>query len=266
MRRHIIIIIFSIILFILGGYAMYTEILNNKNEEKIKEFNDSKNINIKEYSKEDFDKIVCSWLGLSSLLNKKSLNEMTNQERLRMVIDMYTGDDKYDVFSQARLEKIHSESVIKDLSITYEDLYNYYGTFLWDDVRLVGFEYNKENKTFKYTGALGHGGISYGNIAYSDMISMDTDGKTYTVRYKYVFLNSSGDGPSDVRLYLNINDALSYKNEWAYLPVGEDNSTHSEEYIQEHYDEIKDKLSIYTYKFKVEDNHLVITDFSVENK
>lgn len=264
MRRHIIIIIFSIILFILGGYAMYTEVLNNKNEEKIKEFNDSKNINIKEYSKEDFDKIVCSWLGLSSLLNKKSLNDMTNQERLRMIIDMYNGEDKYDIFNQSELEKIHKNSVIKNLDITYEDLYNYYGTFLWDDVRLVGFEYDKDNKTFKYTGALGHGGISYGNIAYSDMISMDTDGVNYTVKYKYVFINTSGDGPSDATLYLNIKDALTYSNEWVKLEVGEDNSTHSEEYIKEHYNEIKDKLQVYTYKFKVENDNLVITDFSVE--
>lgn len=259
-RRHIIIIIFCSILLILAGYGLFTEVLKDK-ETINKDF-----LTRKEYTKEDFDKIVSSWLGLSSLLNKKSLNEMTNQERLRMVIDMYTGDDKYDVFSQARLEKIHSESVIKDLSITYEDLYNYYGTFLWDDVRLVGFEYDKDNKTFKYTGALGHGGISYGNIAYSDMISMDTDGVNYTVKYKYIFINTSGDGPSDATLYLNIKDALTHSNEWVKLEVGEDNSTHSEEYIKEHYNEIKDKLSIYTYKFKVEDNHLVITDFSVENK
>lgn len=264
MRRHIIIIIFSLFLLILGGYVLYTKVLNNDNAEKIKRFNESKNVNIKEYSKEDFDKIVRSWLGLGSLLNKKSLDELTNQERLRMIIDMYDGEDKYDVFSQSKLEKIHQNSVIKNLNITYEDLLNYYGTFLWDDAKLVGFEYNKDDKTFKYTGALGHGAVSCGNVAYSDMISMDTDGINYTVKYKYVFLNSLDDGPSDIVLYLNIKDALARSNEWVKLSIWEDGSNHTEEYIKEHYNEIKDKLQVYTYKFKVENGNLVITDFSVE--
>ena len=260
MKKNIIIIILCILLLGLSGYIIYDKFLNNKNEINI---NNIPN-NIKEYAKEDFDKIVNPWLGLSSLLNKNSLEEMTNQERLRMIIDMYDGEDKYGIFNQSKLEEIHKNSAIKNLSITYENLYNYYGTFLWDDVPLVGFEYDKDNKTFKYTGALGHGGVSYGNIAYSDMISMDTDGINYTVKYKYVFINSSGDGPSDVTLYLNIKDALSHGNEWVKLSVNEDNYVNPKEYIQEHYDEIKDKLQVYTYKFKVENDNLVIIEFSVE--
>ena len=39
-----------------------------------------------------------------------------------------------------------------------------------------------------------------------------------------------------------------------------------DEYLDKHYDEIKDKLPIYSYVFKVENNHLVITDFLVDSK
>lgn len=267
MKKNIVIIILCILLLGVSGYLVYDKVLSNKKEDNQNKdiINNPVDENIKEFTRDDFDKIVTSWLGLSSLLNKKSLNEMTNQEKLRMLIDLYNEEDKYSTFSQSKLEKIHSESVIKDLNITYESLSDYYGTFLWND-KLVGFEYNKNDKTFTYTGALGHGGSSRGNIAYSEMVSMDTDGKTYTVKYKYVFLNSTGDGPSDVKIYLNVNDALNDKNLWKYLEVGEDDSVHSKEYIQEHYDEIKDKLSIYTYKFKVENDKLVITDFSVDTK
>lgn len=264
MKKNIVIIVLCILLLGVSGYLVYDKVLSNKKEDTENIDNNIINDNTKEFTKDDFDKIVTSHLGLSSLLNKKSLNEMTNQERLRMIIDLYNDEDKYSTFSQSKLEKIHNDSVIKELNINYENLNDYYGTFLWND-KLVGFEYNINDKTFTYTGALGHGGSSRGNIAYSKMVSLDTNGKTYTVKYKYVFLNSTGDGPSDVKLYLNVNDALNDKNLWKYLEVGEDDLTHSKEFIQEHYDEIKDKLSIYTYKFKVENDKLVITDFEVEN-
>lgn len=264
MKKNIVIIVLCILLLGVSGYLVYDKVLSNKKEDTENIDNNIINDNTKEFTKDDFDKIVTSHLGLSSLLNKKSLNEMTNQERLRMIIDLYNDEDKYSTFSQSKLEKIHNDSVIKELNINYENLNDYYGTFLWND-KLVGFEYNKNDKTFTYTGALGHGGSSRGNIAYSKMVSLDTNGKTYTVKYKYVFLNSTGDGPSDVKLYLNVNDALNDKNLWKYLEVGEDDLTHSKEFIQEHYDEIKDKLSIYTYKFKVDNDKLVITDFEVEN-
>jgi hypothetical protein len=90
-----------------------------------------------------------------------------------------------------------------------------------------------------------------------------TIGKYWFNSYKYVFYNTLGDGPTDVELYLDVNDAINKTNRYAYLPLGEDNNPHTEEYIKEHYDEIKDKLAVYTYVFKAEDTGLVITDFSV---
>lgn len=259
MRRHIIIIIFCSILLILAGYGLFTEVLKEKKTIN-KDF-----LVRKEYTKEDFDKIVSDRLGLAVLLNKKSLNEMTNQERLRMLIHLYDGDDKYETFSQAKLDVIHSGSIIKNLDITYEDLKDYYGTFTWNN-SLVGYKYDSNKKTFTYTGNLGHGGYTNANIAHSEMLSLDTDGIIYAIKYRYVFYNTMGDGPSDVKLYLNIDDALNGKNELTHLKVLKDNSTHMDEYLDKHYDEIKDKLPIYSYVFKVENNHLVITDFLVDSK
>ena len=96
------------------------------------------------------------------------------------------------------------------------------------------------------------------------MVSLNINNNIYTVKYKYLFWNGMGEGPTDVKLYLNINDALNDKNEWVYLTLKEDYSTHMDEYINEHYNEIKDKLQVYTYIFKEVNRHLVITDFSVQ--
>lgn len=260
MRRHIIVGMFCTILLILSAYCLFAKVL--KKNEKINM--NTNNESIKEYTKEDFDKIVMDWLGLEALLNKKSLNELTNQEKLRMLINLYTDADKYETFSEAKLDVIHSGSVIKDLKVKYEDLYDGFGTFIWS-TKNIAYKYDASKRTFTYTGVSGHGMVAKGNIIYNKMLSLDTDGMTYTVKYIYVFYNASGEGPSDITLYLNVNDALNEKNKLVTLEYDyETDSCHEEEYIEKHYDEIKEKLQVYTYVFKVENDHLVITDFSVK--
>ena len=64
MRRHVIIIILCSILLILAGYGLFTEVLKEKKTIN-KDF-----LVRKEYTKEDFDKIVSDRLGLAVLLNK----------------------------------------------------------------------------------------------------------------------------------------------------------------------------------------------------
>ena len=265
MKKNILIVVLCILLLGLSGYVVYEKILSQKNESDIIEKTSDKTNqdDSKIFGETDFNEIVTSWLGLSSLLNKNSLSEMTNQERLRMIINMYNGEDKYSTFSANKLYEIHQNSVIKKLEITYEDLYDYFGTFVWNTSR-VGYDYDENNKTFTYTGALGHGGVANGSIAHREIVSLNKSGNTYTVKYRYVFFNNYDDGPSDVDIFLNIDDALNKKNVWKHLTVGEDYSTHMDEYIEEHYKEISNKLPIYTYIFKVEDGKLVITDFKVE--
>ena len=114
---------------------------------------------------------------------------MNNAERLRMLISSYKGNDRYDTFSQDELEKIHSGSVIKNLNVVYENLYDYYGTFMWSNTN-VAYQYNSSSRTFKYTGALGHGAASRGNIIHKELVSLDTSGHTYTAKYRYIFYNS----------------------------------------------------------------------------
>lgn len=263
MKKSISIIILGIMFLVFSCFVFFTKVLSNNEQTMMKR--EKLNEHIKEYTKEEFDEIVTDRLGLGVLVNKKSLSEMSNAERLRMLISYYKGNDRYDTFSEKEIDKVHNESVIKNLNVIYENLYDYYGTFMWSDTN-VAYHYNSNGGTFKYTGALGHGGVSRGNIIHKELVSLDTNGRTYTVKYRYIFYNSTGDGPSDVTLYLNIDDAMNDKHAWAYLPVKEDNSAHANEYIDMHYGEVKDKLPIYTYIFKVVDNQLVITDFFVGNK
>ena len=258
MKRSIVIIVFSTIFLIFSIFVFFTKVVDEDKatmkREKLNQHN--------QYTKADFDEIVSDVLGLGVLVNKKSLSEMNNAERLRMLISQYKGKDRYETFSQTEIDKIHSNSLIKNLNVTYENLYDYYGTFTWNNSN-IAYQYDSVAGTFKYTGALGHGGVSKGNIIHKDLVTLDTNGKTYTVKYRYIFYNTSGDGPSDVKLFLNIDDALNDKNEWAYLPVKEDNSAHANEYVDMHYKEVKDSLPIYTYIFKMDGSNLVITDFFI---
>ena len=263
MKKNILTIAFCFAFLVFSCFVFFTKVLHNDKETMMKR--EKLNEHIKEYTKEEFDELVSDRLGLGVLVNKKSLSEMNNAERLRMLINYYKGNDRYDTFSETEIDKIHNESVIKNLNVIYENLYDYYGTFVWSNSN-VAYQYDSGSKTFKYTGALGHGGVSRGNIIHKELVSLDTNVHTYTVKYRYIFYNSTGDGPSDVTLYLNIEDAMNDKNAWAYLPVKEDNSTHANEYIDMHYGEVKNKLPVYTYIFKVKDNQLVITDFFISKK
>ncbi len=262
-KKNIVSIAFWAAFLVFSMFVFFTKVLYEDSDattEKREKLNDR----VKEYTREEFDELVSDRLGLAVLVNKTSLGEMNNAERLRMLINQYKGNDRYDTFSRDEIEKIHKESVIKNLNIVYENLNDYYGTFLWNNSK-VAYQYDDSSKTFKYTGVLGHGGASRGNISHKELVSMDTNGHTYTLKYRYIFYNSTGDGPSDVTLYLNIKDALNDNNAWKYLPVGADNSAHENEYINMHYNEIRDKLPIYTYIFKVENGSLVLTDFFVIN-
>ena len=263
-KKNIIILIVVVCILLLGicGYIAYSKSLSKNNHDN----SDNQLLSPKTvFTEEDFDDYVKSWLGLSVLTNKKSLSEMTNQEKLRMLIRLYQGEDKDTTFSQERLEEVHRGSVIKNLDVTYENLYDYFGTFSWN-TNAIAYEYNEVEKTFKNTGALGHGAINLGDIAHSEIVSINKSDNKYIVKYRYIFYNNYGDGPTDEDLYLRASDAINKTNEWVHLNLDENNNTHRDEYINKHYNEIKEKLPIYTYTFIAEDNHLTITDFSVEEK
>lgn len=266
MKKHnLIIIIATLVLLGLSicGYLIYSNTTNKNENNTIEEDNtpvEEKTI----LTEENFDEVVKDSYGLGVLTNKQSLDEMTNQERLRLLIHLYRQEEPDSTtFSKETLEEIHNNSVIKNLDVIYEDLYDYYGTFKWN-TSSIAYAYNAEDETFTYTGALGHGGIAEGNIAHSEILSISKPGNEYIVRYRFIFYNTLGDGPTDENLYLNVNDALNKTNEWTHLALQDDNLTHKAEYIEEHYEEVKDNLPVYTYTFSYEDEHLVITNFSVE--
>jgi len=284
--KTIILIIILLIPTIVVGYTLGKGIKsvlsdNKKNDEEIKENvqnkdddNQVEEDNIiqnesREYNEEYFEDIIEYDLG--ALLNKNTLNELTNQEKLRILISLYQGE-KYGTIKVDDLKKIHENSIIKNLKVTYTDVYDYYTKFSSDEKgeREIGYKYNKETETLTYTGVLGHGALGVANIIYKDLISFEIDDNKYTIKYKFVFGNTSGDGPTPYTLYYSGIDAYNDKNSFKKFDYDDcidefcsDYETPAVNYIKDNYDKIKNKLYTYTYEFEVEDNNLVITKYNV---
>ena len=295
-KQQTILIIVTIILMIItgiGGFILgqkfynkeeeFKENLNDNKEETNNQVNKNENTQEgnnnqtnenKDTKQEALEKIISNQL--YALVNKKSLEELTNQERLRLLFDIYKDTISTDTMTVkiSDLKEIHKKSSISNLDIEYTDIYDYYTMFSSDerDNREIGYKYNKDNQTYTYTGALGHGASQTAIKLYTETILFTvSNNDTYTIKQRYVFGNKTGDGPMPYILYHSGIDAYNEKNEFKKFNeedgVGEyktDYITPATEYIVDNYDTIKDKLSTYTYTFKKENNQYIIVDFKAE--
>ena len=272
-NNKVFIVLTSIIFLLIGiivSLILPEKELVNEDDVNKETDNTSNNENVKKYIQEDIENIIEN--NLNSLLNKTSLEELTNQERLRLLISLYPHNN-YGTIAISDLKEIHATSCIKNLNVKYTDVYDYYTYFSSDEQgdRLIAYKYDESAGTLTYTGALGHG---VGTIAYpinKELISFEENNNEYTIEYKYIFGNKSGEGPAPWTLYYSGIDA--YKGENAFKKFDydcnesnkycSDYGSEANTYIKENYDNIKDKLPIYAYTFKIEDSDLVITSFSV---
>lgn len=270
MKKNILIILMFVLVLGVGiviGTNLPKQDLSN-NEENNQE--EEKNI---KYTKEELETIITEQL--HSLVNKNSLQELTNQERLRILLNLYLKNNNLseEPIKVEDFKKLHETSVIKDLDVTYVDIYDTYTSFSEDEKgnRDSYLIYNEENNTYEVNPHVGHGAPITAAIVYKELISFEENNNEYTIKYKYVFGNTSGDGPMPYTLYYRGIDAVNKTNpfkEFDYSDcTGEycsDYRSPALNYITSNYDNIKNHLSTYTYTFKVEDNNLVITSFNVE--
>lgn len=268
----LVLLIILIALFIYIIYLKVTDVSSNKpnDGDNNKVVDDSKN----KYTASNFNEYLDM---LNILSNKTNLIEITNQEILQVLLVEYLRDENHnkESFTIQDLEEIHRNSIFSNLGVEYTsilDRKDLYGFTLGD----VLYELNEDN--YKLVMAGGHGLNEISIPVYRELILFnETDGR-YTISQRIVFANSYGDGPNPYYLYYDSKQAIEDSNntgENSFIKLDETNLSSYldddssinflavEKYIMDNYDDIKDKLSTYTYTFEEIDNHLVLTNFRV---
>lgn len=272
--KKILLLVLLIILIALFIYVIYLKVTDTSTDKP--NYSDNDNIvDNNKYTITDFNKYLDT---LTILSNKANLLELTNQEILQILLMEYLKDENHNSqsFTVQDLENIHKNSIFSNLEVEY--------TSILDKRDLYGFEFGDvlyELNEDNYTNVMGGHGLNRISVpVYRELVLFnETDGR-YTISQRIVFANSYGDDPNPYYLYYDSKEAVEdSKNEASYehsfLKLDEtnlsayleDNASISSQtvskYIIDNYDDIKDKLSIYTYTFEKIDDHLVLTNFSV---
>ena len=268
-KQQTLLIIGTIILMIITGIGGF--ILGQKfydKEEEIKEeLNDNKEENnINKTTKERVDDIIAN--ELEQLIPLKSLNELSNQDKLQTILYMYVknGSGYTDTIQKSTLENIFKNSSIRNLGIEYKDIYE--ERQLQDTENTI---YIIENGVYKKTIGGGTGG--YIGLIQKKLVDYKEENNKVTISYKYAFYKNEGDGPTPINIYYTFEDAknnqnkiktfdpLDYKDE---LYPNEPFSYPKAKEAAENYDFSKDldKLNTYTYVFELINNELILIDFN----
>lgn len=240
------------------------EFYNSKINNVVKDDNYVYNneIDIAKITETELKRIINKELYL--LLNKNSLNDLNNQEKLRMLYLTYktSVNNVYNGFYKKDLESVHKNGVLNSLNIEYTDI-NDYGNGGLREFSEVLHKLNKD--TNQYSSSLtGHGDLP---IFYeSKLVDFKQENNRYIVSYKYVFGKRRGDGPSSIDAYKTVEDAIKSENIIKSFELTDDNnelklSNEFKKYVQDNYEKLKNDLKIYTYVFEVKNNKLTLTDF-----
>ena len=200
---------------------------------------------------------------LSKLLSRNSLSELTNQDKLSMLFEMYKKEYGFrEFFSKEDLNNIHKNSVLSNLEVKHEKINDY--SIVNDYSASTLFDY--DNETYRYANT----GHSYENlkIINKELVEKSEKGDEITLSYKFIFLTQTSNKPVELKLYTSIDDIKNNKvfEKFSYYDINDEASYYmtidkSKMHVKLNYDSIKDNLKIYTYTFKIEDNNITLANF-----
>ena len=217
-----------------------------------------------ENRKNDIEKIIDN--ELRYLLSKKKLNELTNQDKLRTILILYSSENgNNDTINKNALDNVFKNSSLRNLEIVYEDIYE--DSMLQDT---TGKWYELDNDIYNKV-ILGHGGNIF-NIIYKQVVDYKEESNKITISYKYAFYTTIGDGPVPINIFYNYNDAIKNENRVAvydpmdYLTEEDFSGYQAALNDAKEYDYVKDldKMYTYTYVFDIVNDDYVLTDYFVE--
>lgn len=266
-----IIIILVGIICLFTGYIIFRDVMKVQSDNKI---DDVYVDGIDFEDKIKLDSIIGSGdSGLSFLLNKSSISDITNDDILyylyRDILSDKYEEKRYVTFTAEEVKNAFQNSALSNLEYTDKDIID--NSSLKE---LLLWKYN--SGIYSYNTAERYEKSYVTNTAYTYNVDSYVKDNKYVVVNKYLFINRYNTYPPEhsihSRLYGNYNDCFeagkdfdrsssNYLKELDYYVY---DLRGLASYAMENYAELKDKLDTYTYTFEKENGHFVLTDFSVE--
>lgn len=248
------------LLFSLAGCNL---VKNNSNDDNnsVSSTNDNKMVEI---AVERFLNIIDD--ELSIYLGYDSIDDIKNQDKLRLIYDKYVssyGDD-FDLaeFPAADLQKYFTDSSIIDFGYKNEDIYcnGHYG-----DSKYILWNYIKEEDKYVLNKEHIEDVLLTNNVMARKVIEYKNSNNRYTIKINYLFGYYVADENS-VYLYGSYYDFMN-KND-VIVSLGRDTdqvdfNNLALNYLNNNYDNIKDRLASYEYVFTYSNNKIKLVDFSV---
>ncbi len=251
-RKRVFTFIVVIILLMFFCFYYYSFVKDSDVENSVNNLN--KSINYEKISKEELETIVANELYI--LNNKKNISEITNSEKLLFARTLYLNDDNQNMFTPKDLETYFNKTCLSYLGLKHEN-------FLYEDGIGYIYEYNEETDTYSEKSKnYGHGARSIG-IIYSNAIEFKNEDNRYIISYDYLFSYFS-EGETNYKIYGSYEDALNNTNYLGTINYSDDFNKTVEEFYDNNYSSIEEKLKIYSYTFEKVDGKIQLVDFSVK--
>ena len=269
-----IIILLIIVIIILGGLCVvlatsYNNLKNNeiicKPNGIIDENNDNyttdveDNISIENLSEENLKNIIEDQLFIlfraTNQITKKE--DIDNNSKLLLALNILENNyltssnavsTTFIGFSKTELEKAFNSSVISDLRIKHEN---------FDIYELTEDYYNRNNSLLVYSKEI----YNYITPGAKRVKKFEKNGNKYIISMNYLFAD---DNEGFNYYYGSSNNKFDekYKVVKAYDDNG--NYINAQEYLDNNYETIKDKLATYNYTFEIKNNKLILTNYSIK--
>lgn len=269
----IILIIITIVLSILIALD-YNEQSNKKekddNKQNINENNNNdNNENAEKHLDDNVEKELSNIIEdeLSYLNNKTKISQLTNQDKLSLAYYKFVNDSsnenrEYDApFKAEELDKFYEKTSLSNYKLTHENI----KCFSFDDSNdHILWNYDSNTKTYKRNEK--HGGHGYLNsiIMGSVITSSKLQDNKYIISIKYIW-SEFLEGFSETKVYGSYNDAKNDINSLGKVSSDENIIEAGEQYLDNNYLDIKDKLDEYVYTFEKIDNNYKLVDFYVNS-
>ena len=245
----IVILLTLVVLLVTGTINLKPNTIgdNTQSNENISSNSDNTSTtSAKNITQEELEKIIVDELYIITNRNTgrssiKSLDDIESYDLETLVINKYnSSDSSLTSITKSEMQDILNETCLSNMTITFN------GTYTKN-------EYTKRN-------------LYYGKIgAYKTVSFTDQEGK-YILSVKYIFVDNYDSGDRGLNGYGNMDDLRTNINPIVQLRDDQNNKQLVDDvqnYLDDNFNSLKDKLATYTYTFERQNGKIVLTNMSV---
>lgn len=198
-------------------------------------------------SQEELEKIVKEELYIITNRNTgrktiKSLSDIESYDLETLAINKFNSSSStLTSISKNEMQDILNDTCLSNLSISFE------GTYTKN-------EYTKRN-------------LYYGNIGAYKTVSFNENNDKYELAMKFIFVDNGDSGDRGWNGYGDMDSLKDMITNNSVVQIYDDNGSKKvddlQKYLNDNYDNIKEKLSTYRFTFEKQNDKLVLTGLSV---